>query len=175
MRRASGSGFTLIELMVALAVIAVLTAIAYPSYRSYMQRGIRSQGQQFLQDLAQRQEQYFLDQRSYTDSVVTNGGVAGPGQIALAMTDVVLANYSLVIVPCAVPCNTYTMTLTVNAGSVMSQSTDVSGNPNTDGNLIINNLQQRWREVDGNNIYNAKATPSSVGDCLWEDGHCVPG
>ena len=67
MRRSSG--FTLIELMVALAVVAILTAIAFPSYQRYIQRGIRAQGQVFLMDLSQRQEQFFLDQRSYaTDS-----------------------------------------------------------------------------------------------------------
>ena len=45
------NGFTLIELMVALAVVAILTVIAFPSYQRYIQRGIRAQGQVFLMDL----------------------------------------------------------------------------------------------------------------------------
>jgi len=51
MQRASG--FTLIELMVTMAVIALLAVIAFPSYQSYIQRGIRSSGQQYLMDLVQ--------------------------------------------------------------------------------------------------------------------------
>jgi len=46
------NGFTLIELMVALAVVAILTVIAFPSYQRYIQRGIRAQGQVFLMDLS---------------------------------------------------------------------------------------------------------------------------
>ena len=53
-------GFTLIEVMIAVVVIAILTAIAYPSYLDYIRRSQRAQGQQFLLDLAQRQEQLLL-------------------------------------------------------------------------------------------------------------------
>ena len=61
------SGFTLIELMITVAVIAILAAVAYPSYQDHIRRGVRSQGQQFLMDIAQRQEQFFLDQRQLCD------------------------------------------------------------------------------------------------------------
>jgi type IV pilus assembly protein PilE len=167
-------GFTLIELMVVLAIIAILTAIGYPSYQSYIQRGVRSQGQQFLMDLAQREEQYFLDNRSYAPGWVA-GTVPLAGQIALDMPTQVTANYTLVQPLCQNPCQTFALELDVIAGSMMSQSKDVTGATATDGNLIVNNLQQRWRELDGNHAYNAKASSNSVGDCKWEDSHCVPG
>jgi len=172
MRRAPG--FTLVELMIVLAIIAILTAIGYPSYQSYIQRGVRSQAQQFLMDLAQRQEQYYLDNRSYAPGWVA-GTVPGPGQIALDMQTQVTANYTLVQPLCQNPCQTYALELDVIGGSMMSQSKDVAGNAATDGNLIINNLQQRWREVDANHTYNAKPTSNAAGDCKWEDSHCVPG
>ena len=68
------SGFTLIELMVALAVVAILTAIAFPSYQRYIQRGIRAQGQVFFMDLYQRQEQFLLDERGYATDLGTGAG-----------------------------------------------------------------------------------------------------
>lgn len=61
------SGFTLIELMITVAVIAILAAIAYPSYTQYLVRANRSAAQQFLLDIANREEQYLLDARQYTN------------------------------------------------------------------------------------------------------------
>ena len=58
-------GFTLIELMVTVAIVAVLAAIAYPSYTSHLRKGHRAEAQSYLMDLAQREQQYFTDNRAY--------------------------------------------------------------------------------------------------------------
>jgi type IV pilus assembly protein PilE len=169
------SGFTLIELMIAMAIVALLAVVAFPSYQSYIQRGIRSSGQQYLMDLVQREEQYFLDNRAYAPTVVFDGTIPGPNSIAVLMPTQVAANYQIQNPVCAAPCTTYVLALIVVPGSTMSQSKNVSGSPSTDGDLYINNLQQRWREVDGNTTYNPKPASNLPGDCLWEDSHCVPG
>ena len=67
--RLRGRGFSLIELMIVVAVIGILAAIAYPSYQDYLRRGHRADAQAYLMDIAQRQQQYFTDNRSYASTV----------------------------------------------------------------------------------------------------------
>ena len=58
-------GFTLIELMVAMAIVAILATIAYPLYLHQLVEGRRSAAEAALMDIAQREQQYVLDQRAY--------------------------------------------------------------------------------------------------------------
>ncbi len=64
-------GFTLIELMITVAVIGILAAIAYPSYNQYIVRANRSASESFMFSVANKQEQYMLDARSYAASLST--------------------------------------------------------------------------------------------------------
>lgn len=72
-RSCAGGGFTLIELMVSLVVVAILAAIAYPAYQDHMRKGRRAAAQAFLVDAASRQQQYLLDARTYA---VGDGAIA---------------------------------------------------------------------------------------------------
>ena len=69
-------GFTLIELMIAVAVVAILAMIAIPTYTAQMVKGRRSSAEAVLLDIAQRQQQYFLDSRAYAPDVATLLGTA---------------------------------------------------------------------------------------------------
>ena len=81
------SGFTLIELMIAVAVVGILVAVAYPSYTNYLVKGNRGAAQAFLMEVAQTEQQFLLDSRSYV-AVANNAAFAGslrtpvPGEVS---------------------------------------------------------------------------------------------
>jgi len=59
-------GFTLIELMIAVAIVGILAAIVLPNYTEYVKRASRAEAVAALLDAANKQEQYFVDNREYT-------------------------------------------------------------------------------------------------------------
>ena len=89
------AGFTLLELMIAVVIVGILAAVAYPSYQSYVGRGYRAEAHSALHRLANLQEQYFLDQRQYAADLTRLGESNNPAvttggryQIATAVTAV---------------------------------------------------------------------------------------
>jgi type IV pilus assembly protein PilE len=62
-------GFTLIEVMIVVAIIAILAAVVYPSYTDFVVRSNRAEAPQQLVRLANLQEQLFVDSRFYTNDL----------------------------------------------------------------------------------------------------------
>lgn len=69
------AGFTLIELMVVIAIVAILAAVALPSYRDYVTRGRIPQATSELASMRVKLEQYFQDNRKY-EGACEDGTVA---------------------------------------------------------------------------------------------------
>jgi type IV pilus assembly protein PilE len=102
----SGRGFTLVEMMIVVAIVAILAGIAYPSYSDYVMRGRITEATTALQETRVRMEQHFLDNRTYapatavaTGWTASSCGIPGPGGGAFT--------YS-----CAATATTYTITAT---------------------------------------------------------------
>jgi type IV pilus assembly protein PilE len=64
--------------MITVLIVAILAAIAYPSYQSYLARAYRSEAYTALNHWANLQEQYFLDQRHYAGDMTNLGAPANP-------------------------------------------------------------------------------------------------
>jgi type IV pilus assembly protein PilE len=112
-------GFTLIELMIAVLVAAVLFAIAVPSYTSYVRKGRRTDAKTALLDLAGREERYFNTNNAYTN-VAANLGYAAPGAATL-----------VVAMPVGTTTSYYNVTITVNPAALTAPSYSITAVPST--------------------------------------------
>ena len=107
------------ELMIVVAVVAILAKVAFPSYLEYLKRGHRSSAQSLMLDLANREQQYLLDNRSF----LGGGASAVTTLIPSGVPPEVSAYYTMTITATAGPPPTFEVKATPKAGTVMAGET----------------------------------------------------
>lgn len=83
----SSGGFTLIELMVTVAIVGILASIALPSYTDYVLRGRLADATNSLAAMRARMEQYFQDNRSYLSGPCTTSSTSGLFTVSCSSID----------------------------------------------------------------------------------------
>lgn len=81
-------GFTVVELLIVLAVIGILTAVAFPSYQNHVRKGSRAAAQAAMMQVADREAQYLLDARNYAvgTSALTTLNITVPTEVSSKYT-----------------------------------------------------------------------------------------
>jgi type IV pilus assembly protein PilE len=67
------NGFTLVELLIAVAIVSILAVVALPSYTDFIARSNRTEAQRELLRIANIQEQFYVDTREYTADMIALG------------------------------------------------------------------------------------------------------
>ncbi|MBL4743489.1 MAG: type IV pilin protein [Cycloclasticus sp.] len=73
--KSNNTGFTLIELMIVVAIIGILAAVAYPSYTSSVQAAKRATAQADLMELASFMERNFTENNTYAGATIAASGI----------------------------------------------------------------------------------------------------
>ena len=102
MKSRHAAGFTIIEIMIVIGVVALLAALAMPSYRDYILRGKLVEAHSALSDFRVRQEQFYQDNRRYDGGGLGGCGAAAPNSKYFTFT----------CAPGAAPAQTYSATAT---------------------------------------------------------------
>ena len=140
-------GFTLIELMIAVAIIGILMRLAYPAYTNSVKKSRRADAKTALLDVAQREERYMAMANVYTTSAPLLGYATGTTITAAAPMDVLSGGKAFYQVSVSAPTTTFFI---LTATRVAPQTTDTQC-----GDLTLSSTGQQGM---------ANAT-GAVGDC----------
>lgn len=103
-KQSTSRGFTLIEVMITVAIIALLAAVAYPAYTDHLRKSRRAEAQSLLMNVALRQQQFLLDTRTYAADlaalqVATPAGVAPYYGVAMAVGTGAVPEFTVTATP----------------------------------------------------------------------------
>lgn len=105
MKKTNETGFTLVELMITVAVIGILAAIAYPSYTQYVQRASRAEARSILLENAQLLERNFTTTNRYDD--IKQDGTGGAPTIIATSPKSGTKKYDITVAYGAAPAQTF--------------------------------------------------------------------
>lgn len=119
-------GFSLVELMVTVAILGIVAGVAVPSYVEHVRKGKRADAQQYMMALAQLNQQRFLDQRSYTDNLssllAVPASVSPNYTVAITTADGPPRSFSITATPTGDQLKDSCGTLTLTSANVKSSS-----------------------------------------------------
>ncbi len=119
-RQRAVKGFTLVELMITVVVIAVLTAIAYPTYAKYVYKTRRAEATRTLLELRGQMERYYADRETYVGAtlaaLMVDGNTTAHAYYTLSIEGLTASSYTLQATPAGTHaedgCGTFTLTST---------------------------------------------------------------
>ena len=115
---AKARGFSLIEVMIAVAIVGILAAIAVPSYQSHLRKARRADAAAFMTQVQQKQQQYLMDARSYA-----LGGTALT-ELSLTAPTSVTDWYTVTVTPAA---PTVPPSFTITATPIVGKAQELDG------------------------------------------------
>ena len=124
-------GFTLIEIVITVAIVGILVAIAVPSYQNHLRKGRRAEAQAFITQVAQKEQQYLLDARQYAV------GSTALTDLSLTAPTTVSDHYKITVEAGA---TTPSFIITATAGSSVQSP---------DGDLTLTHTGAKTRMVGG--------------------------
>jgi len=143
-------GFTLLELMIVVVIVAILAAVALPSYNDYVLRGYITQATNTLSADRIAMEQFYQDNRAYTTTGAFTTPCGGGGQNDV--TTAILNAFTITCVittPAGQPANSgYTITAT---GGKIKSTTNFVYTIAQDGSQVTTNLGGTWAPVPAPN------------------------
>lgn len=106
----TNQGFTVIELLVAVGMIGILSAIAIPSYQQSLQKSRRADAEGALLGLANAMERFYTIKNTYKGAAADDSDTGTPAATLFSITASTAANYSVQI--SQADDNTFTLTAT---------------------------------------------------------------
>lgn len=135
-------GFTLIELMITVAVVAILAAIAFPSYQDSLRKSRRTDGKNALTQATANMERYYAEKNTYATAAICGGTpVICPGSCSGTTCSSTEKNYTITL-----------SALTATTFTVVAQPV---GSQAVDGKLSIDQNNIKQQDINNNGSFEA--------------------